>query len=182
MKERGRSFDEEIRFFVNACPGPAMARRGLQIAAFQEIRGFSGLERSWEDVEQQRGFESRRSPGQTEGDGSYLRKQTEIAELLGCRPAYLTEAALRHGYQYSKALRWIRFFHVVAYRAAGVDALTLATRLGFSDLAGWSRFTKRLVGRTPSQLPNLPLEYWVRRAVSDVFLPPRHPSDGDSGK
>ena len=37
-------------------------------------------------------------------------------------------------------------------------------RLGFSDLAGWSRFTRRLVGRTPSQLPNLPLDYWVRKA------------------
>lgn len=105
MQERGRSFDEGIGFFLNACPGSAMARRGLHIAAFQEVRGIPGLERSGEDEERRRGFEGHRSSGQTEGDGSYL--------------------------------------------------------------------TKRLVGRTPSQLPNLPLEYWARRAVSDVFLPPR---------
>lgn len=172
MEERRSSFDEDIRFFLNACPGPAMARRGLHIAAFQEVRGISGLKRSGEDEERRRGFESRRGSGQIEGDGSYLRKQTEIAELLRCRPAYLTEAALRHGYQYSRALRWIRFFHGVALRAAGVNALSLATRLAFSDVAGWSRFTKKLVGRTPSQLPNLPLEYWVRWAVDDVFLSP----------
>ena len=122
MEERGRSFDEDIRFFLNACPGPAMARRGLHVAAFQEVRGIPGLERSREDEEPRRGFEGGRSSGQTEGDGSYLRKRTEIAELLGCRPAYLTEAALRHGYQYSRALRWIRFLHGVALRAAGVDS------------------------------------------------------------
>ena len=84
MQERGRSFDEGIGFFLNACPGSAMARRGLHIAAFQEVRGIPGLERSGEDEERRRGFEGHRSSGQTEGDGSYLRKQTEIAELLGC--------------------------------------------------------------------------------------------------
>ena len=155
--------------------------RALYGAAAKRLRGIPGLERSGEDEERRRGFEGHRSSGQTEGDGSYLRKRTEIAELLGCRPAYLTEAALRHGYQYSTALRWIRFLHGMALRAAGVDALSLATRLGFSDVAGWSRFTKRLVGRTPSQLPNLPLEHWVMRAVDDVFFAPATPGTETRG-
>lgn len=46
----------------------------------------------------------------------------------------------------------------------------VAYRLGFSDIAGWSRFTKRLVGRGRSQLPVVPLEIWVRKAVDDVFF------------
>lgn len=69
----------------------------------------------------------------------------EIAKRVGCRRAYLSEAALRHGFQYSRAVRWIRFLHGMALRAEGVGALTLAMRLGFSDLAGWNRFTRRLV-------------------------------------
>lgn len=156
MEQHGRSFHEDIQIFLNACPGPAVAKRGLHLAAFQEVRGIRGLERAADDDKRQRGPVRRRSAGQSEGGGSYLRKLTEIAELLGCRPAYLTETALRHGYQYSKALRWIRFFHGTALRATGLDAQAFAMRLGFSDLAGWSRFTKRLLGKTAGSTGMIP--------------------------
>lgn len=172
MDQSPRSFDEEIRFFLNACPGPSVSRRGLYHAAFQRVRGIPGPDQSGPHDELPGGSERRRSTGEGGGEGSYLRKVAEIAECVGCRPAYLTEAALRHGYRYSRALRWIRFLHGMALHARGVGGLTLAMRLGFSDVAGWTRFTRRLVGRTPSQLPNLPLDYWVRRAVDDVFLSP----------
>jgi len=43
-------------------------------------------------------------------------------------------------------------------------------RLGFSDNAGWSRFARRLVGRSPGQLPVVTLGFWVRKAVDDVYL------------
>ena len=175
MDQRRPRFDEEIRFFLNACPGPSVPRRGLYRAAFQRVRGIPGLEQYGQHGEWLRGAERRSSSGEGGGEGSYLRKVAEIAECVGCRPAYLTEAALRHGYQYSRALRWIRFLHGMALHAEGVGGLTLAMRLGFSDVAGWSRFTRRLVGRTPSQLPNLPLDYWVKGAVDDVFLSPAPP-------
>lgn len=172
MDPSRRSFAEEIKFFLNACPGPSVPRRGLYHAAFQRVRGIPDLDQSGPHDELLGDSERRGSSGDGRGEGSYLRKVAEIAECVGCRPAYLTEAALRHGFQYSRALRWIRFLHGMALHAKGVSGLTLAMRLGFSDVAGWSRFTRRLVGRTPSQLPNLPLEYWVRRAVEEVFLFP----------
>ena len=34
----------------------------------------------------------------------------------------------------------------------------MVSRLGFNDIAGWSRFTNRLLGRSPRQIPLLPLE------------------------
>ena len=172
MDQRRRSFDEEIKFFLNACPGPAVAKHGLHIAAFQEVRGIQGLEPSGDGDELREAAEYGRRSVHGGSDRGYLHRVAEIAERVGCRRAYLSEAALRHGFQYSRAVRWIRFLHGMALRAAGVSALTLAMRLGFSDLSGWNRFTRRLVGRSPRQLPDLPLDYWVRRAVDDVFLSP----------
>ena len=46
MDQSRRSFDEEIRFFLNACPGPSVPRRGLYHAAFQRVRGIPDLEQS----------------------------------------------------------------------------------------------------------------------------------------
>ena len=172
MEESRRGFDEEIRFFLNACPGPAVVKHGLRLVAFQKVRGIRGLEPSGEDVAVPAATEYRRGSEHGGDDRGYLHRVVEIAERVGCRRAYLSEAALRHGFQYSRAVRWIRFLHGMALRVVGVDALTLAMRLGFSDLAGWNRFTRRLLGRTPSQLPHVPLGYWVRRAVNDVFLAP----------
>ncbi len=57
-----QSFIKTVGFFVDACPGPALARRGLTIAALQRVRGIPGL---WvEDPPEQGGgsiFERARS-------------------------------------------------------------------------------------------------------------------------
>ena len=36
--------------------------------------------------------------------------------------------------------------------------------------AEWHRFTVNLLGRTPAQLPTVPLSFWIREAVKAVFL------------
>ena len=172
MEERRSGFDEEIGYFLNACPGPAVVKLGLHIVAFQPVRGIQGLEPSGHDDQRRAAAEYGHRRRHDGGKRGYLHRIAEIAERVGCRRADLSEAALRHGFQFSKAVRWIRFLHGMALHAEGVAALTLAIRLGFSDLAGWNRFTKRLVGRTPSQLPTLSLRHWVRRGVDGVFLSP----------
>lgn len=93
-----------------------------------------------------------------------------IAKRLRVRPGYLSETAVRHGFSYSRALRWIRYLHGVALLAEGHRLNEVAWRLGFGDVAGWSKFVKALLGRNPSRLPALPLEWWVRKAVDDVFF------------
>lgn len=67
-------------------------------------------------------------------------------------------------------LRWVRFLHAVDLRAEGCRVETMVQRLGFGDVAGWSRFANRLVGRSPAQLPVVPLGLWVRKAVNDVYF------------
>lgn len=114
------------------------------------------------------------------GGGRYIASIAEVAKRLNCRPAYLSQSALRRGYSYSSALRWIRFCHGVTLRAAGVHTDRAAWRIGFSDPSGWTRFTKALIGKGPSQLPRLPFEFWVRRAVEDVYLD-FSPGSADSG-
>lgn len=104
------------------------------------------------------------------GKEDYLGSVVAVGNRLNVRPGYLSETAVRHGFSYSKALRWIRYLHGVALLAQGLRLDDVAWRLGFCDVAGWSRFTKRLLGRSPSQLPTLPLEWWVRKAVDDVFF------------
>lgn len=69
-----------------------------------------------------------------------------------------------------EALRWLRFCHGIALRTENVGADIAALRIGFSDPSGWTRFTRALIGKGPSQLPALPLEFWVRQAVEDVYL------------
>ena len=171
MKRHRRSFDEDIIFFLNACPGPAVVKQGLHLVAFQEVRGIpASASRGDDEVGQRVADRVAKDDREDGGHREYLHTVSGVAELVGCRRGYLSEAALRHGYQYSRALRWIRFLHGMALRERGVSRLTMALRLGFSDIAGWGRFTRRLLGRTPSQLPNLPLHWWVRRAIDDLFL------------
>lgn len=171
MDERRRSFDEDINFFLNACPGPAVAKHGLHLVAYQAVPGIPASAASQGDDEGRKAADRvGKDGGEEVGHRGYLRSVNGVAERVGCRPGYLTAAARRHGYHYSRALRWIRFLHGMALREAGVSALEVAARLGFSDLAGWSRSTLRLVGRTPTQLPSLPLHWWVRRAIDDLFL------------
>ena len=46
----------------------------------------------------------------------------------------------------------------------------VAPRLAFHDAAGVSRFAHRLTGKSPKQLPTLPLGLWVRMGMERVFL------------
>ena len=106
----------------------------------------------------------------TRGRHTYLRSIVHVAAQVHCRPRYLSDTALRLGYSYSRALRWLRFFHALALRDVDVQTLTGLRSLGFRDYSGWSRFTKSLVGKSPSQIPNAPMEFWVRIATEDVYL------------
>ena len=116
------------------------------------------------------------------GGGRYVASVVGVAERLNCRPAYLSQSASRLGYSYSNALRWLRFCHGIALRAAGEPSLESAWRTGFSDPAGWTRFTKALVGKSPKQLPRLDIEFWVRRAIEDVYFGPPVAESGADDK
>ena len=104
------------------------------------------------------------------GGGGYFHSVEAVAARLRVRPAYLSQSALRRGYQYSRALRWIRFLHGMALREGGAGALEAVWRIGFSDPSGWTRFVRALVGKDPRELPRVPLEFWGWRAVEDVYL------------
>ena len=155
---------ELIERFIDACPGPYLAIKGLRVMAHQRVEGIVALEMTGKEAQgprEQRGVTGRQA---------YLRSVIEIArQLRGVRPAYLSESALRKGYQYSRALRWIRFLHGKTLLDQGVCGDVLARRLGFSDPAGWTRFVNALVGATPTQLPPLPLAAWVERAIENVY-------------
>lgn len=153
------SFVTAIDLFLEACPGPPLAQLGLRLAALQPVKGIPRLDPQG-SVASERESEA----------GPYLSSVRQIAKRLRCRPAYLSRSAGKHGYSFARALRWIRFLHAMALLTEGCRVETVAYRLGFSDIAGWSRFTKRLVGRSRKQLPVVPLDVWVRKAVTDVFF------------
>ena len=154
------SFVTAIGLFLEACPGPPLAQAGLRIAALQPVKGIPGLGGKAPAASER---------GESDAD-SYLSSARQIGDRLECRAEYLCRAAGKHGYSFTRALRWMRFLHAMALLAEGCRVETVAYRLGFSDIAGWSRFTKRLVGRSRSQLPVVPLELWVRKAMDDVFF------------
>ena len=159
----GWQFSTCIRLFLNACPGPPLLKKALRLAALQQMAGVPGL-----------GVDS---GGIGWEDGKYLASVADVAGRMKVRPDYLTRAALRRGFSLSRALRWVRFLHAVALLAEGHRVAAVAWTLGFSDAAGWSRFSRRLLGRSYHQFPSLPLEYWVRMALDDVFsAPPYSPS------
>lgn len=58
----------------------------------------------------------------------------------------------------------------MALRHEGVAADSIAWRLDFADIAGWSRFTERLTGRSYGKVPAASLDYWVWKAVDDAFM------------
>lgn len=157
-----RPFVELIEPFLAVCPGPPLAAWGLRLAALQRVEGIQGLQSTGVGGT---GSNHRRN----DGGPLYLRSVAGIANEVGVRPGYLTESALRRGYEYSKALRWIRFLHGRALYEQGIRSDNLARRVGFSDHAGWTRFVNALGGATPSQLPPLPLAAWVDRAIEETY-------------
>ena len=68
------------------------------------------------------------------------------------------------------ALRWVRFLLGIELRRQGRGGKTIAKRLGMPDPASWTRFVQRLIGRSPKQLPDLPIEDWARVGVARVYL------------
>lgn len=157
-----RPFVEVIESFLVACPGPFVAAKGLRYMAYQRIEGIPSLDSV--DMEGARPGERRAL-----GRRRYSTSVVEIARQIRVRPGYLSQSAFRRGYQYSRALRWIRFLHGVALYEGGIRNDHLARRLGFSDPSGWTRFVRALIGAVPSKLPCLPLAAWVDRAIEDVY-------------
>jgi len=175
MQKEPPRFVDEMALFLQACPGPPAAKIGLTRVAFQRVPGIPGLSTCMQPPTGPGTALPTHDAvplGEEAGDEPvrYLRSVVEVAKALHCRSAYLSRVALSHGYSYSRALRWIRFLHAMALQAEGYRTETLVRRLGFGDVGGWSRFTSRLIGRSPRQLPVLPLSLWVRKAVDDVFL------------
>lgn len=165
------TFIKTTSLLLDACPGPSLARGGLRIAALQPIIGIPELEPSENGGQgQEQHVANPQWPWTDAMPQGYLSSIKQIADRLNCRPAYLSKSALRHGYSFSRALRWIRFLHAVTLLTAGCRTDTMVWRLGFSDIAGWSRFTNRLVGRSPRQIPLLPLDHWVRIAIDDIYF------------
>jgi AraC-like DNA-binding protein len=158
----GAAFPDVVDPYVRACPGPALAETGLRMVAYQRIAGIPGLELPTVGVLD--------SDGESGTRRIYLRSVVQVAARVNCSPTYLSEAARRRGYSYSKALRWLRLLHGLVLRDGGVPLPTMVWRLGFNDPAGWNRFTKRLIGRTPSQIPAAPMDFWVRMAIEHVYL------------
>ena len=155
-----QGFHEAIEYFIRACPGPLVAEQGLRIAAYQRIRGIVELKDG--SAARRHGLDAERKP--------YVRSLRAVANELPVSAGSLSASARRRGYSYSKALRWIRFLHVIAMREEGVPALQAIWWAGFSDPSGWTRFVQTLVGKGPSQLPRVPLGFWVRWAVEAVYM------------
>lgn len=145
-------FNEAITPYLRACPGPAIAEKGLRIMAYQYVPGISGLK-------------------QTDGAAPF-RSVKDIAKAVCCSPGHLSRVALDRGYSFGLAVRWITLLQGIALRQSGCAGKSVARRLGFSDAAGWTRFTRRLIGKTPSQLPHMPVEDWAVVARAVVFLAP----------
>lgn len=143
-------FHDAVEPFLRACPGPAIARKGLLLMAYRHVAGIPELEGS------------RRGP--------YLRSVKDISRAVYCTPGHLTRVARNLGYSYGLAVRWVTLFHAIALRREGYLWRTVSRNLGFSDSAGLTRFTSRLVDKTPTQLPDMPLEDWAREGRSRVFL------------
>ena len=153
------SFTDVIGVFLNACPGPPPAKAALHVAAFQVVDGIPGL--SAEELS------TARLPRSNE---PYMWSVRDVEQRVGCSPRHLSRTTDRFRDSISTALRGIRFLHGMALLENGARMYDVCHRIGFSDIAGWSRFVTRLVGMKASQLPVIPLEHWVRKAIDDVYF------------
>ena len=171
---RASRFDlsREIAPFLDACPRAGLAGHVVRRAARQPVTGItSGLPGG----EVERAIDSRSGERRlSKGVNEKLRPRYAIfivdwASILNCRPAYLSDDAKQRGYSLSLALRNVRFLHGMALRCRGIRPDQIAWRLRFSDVAGWSRFSVRLVGQSPGKLSAETLSHWVKRAATEVF-------------
>ena len=157
-------FQDVIDPFIRVCPGPALAVRALRAVAYQPIEGIPGLE-----------------PGPN-GDGAdrtsngrkpaHLHRLGDVANAVSCTADHLSRVARRYGFSITVAIRWTTVLQGLALREEGASQTQIARRLGLADAPSWSRFVKNLTGKTPTQLPHLPLSDWVLEARRRVFLTP----------
>ncbi len=130
-----------MELFVAACPGSPLVKEALRFAALEHIDG-AGEE--------------------------YPSSVMDVARRLRVDPDRLRLQARRRGLSLPRALRWIRFLHGVWLLSEGHRVRTVARKLGFPNVAGWRRFARRLLGRSPREFPAMELEGWVRMAIQDV--------------
>lgn len=124
----GVSFQEGFESYLRACPGPALAEKGLRLAAYQPVTGIPWLEPS--ALRRDGNGRSVRPLGSA---GRYLRSISDIAAQVNCQPSYLSDAALRRGYSYSRALRWLRFFHGLCLRETRTPVLEMVSPLAAQE-------------------------------------------------
>ena len=156
-------FPDSIEPFIRACPGPTLAIKALRLVAYQAIKGIPGLEP--EDpmhLGPSKNHDGRKS--------APMRTLNGVVDAVFCTADHLSREARRYGYSISLAIRWVTFLQGYALREQGVGQTQIARQLGFSDSSSWSRFVKNLTGKTPTQLPHLPLSDWVIEARRRVFF------------
>ncbi len=155
-------FPDVIDPFIPVCPGPALAVRALRLAAYQPVEGIAGLEPD----------SNGDGPGNT-GNGrkpAHLHRHGDVANAVSCTADHLSRVARSYGFSIAVAIRWTTFLQGWVLREGGASQTQIARRLGFADAQSWSRFVKNLTGKTPTQLPHLPLSDWVLEARRRVFL------------
>ncbi len=156
-------FPDAVEPFIRTCPGPAPAVKALRLVAYQPIRGIPGLEP--DDF-----AHSGPSKNHDGGKSSPIRTLKDVADTVFCTADHLSKVARRYGYSILLAIRWVTFLQGYALHEQGASQTLIARRLGFSDASSWSRFVKNLTGKTPTQLPRLPLSDWAIEARRRVSL------------
>ena len=156
-------FPDAVEPFIGACPGPALAIKALRLVVYQAIKGISGLEP--EDP-----MHLGPSKNHDERKSAPMRTLKDVADAVSYTADHLAKEARRYGYSILLAIRWVTFLQGYALHEQGASQTRIARRLGFSDASSWSRFVKNLTGKTPTQLPRLPLSDWALEARRRVFL------------
>ena len=155
-------FVDVIEPFIRACPGPALIVRALRLVAYQPFAGTPGP-RVDPNGDGPPWDENGRKPAR-------LRRLMDVSSALLYTADHLSRQARRYGFSITAAIRWITFLQGWALKEGGASQTRIARQLGFSDASSWSRFVRNLTGKTPTQLPHLPLSDWVLEARRRVFL------------
>ena len=158
-------FPDSVEPFIRAYPGPTLAVKALRLVAHQPVRGIPALEP--EDL-----AHSGPSENQNGRKSAPIRTLKDVADAVSYTADHLAKEVRRCGYSILLAIRWVTFFQGYALWEQGASQTRIARRLGFSDASSWSRFVKNLTGKTPTQLPRLPLGDWALDARRRVFLVP----------
>lgn len=172
MRASELDFGREIAPFLDACRRPGLAGHVVHRAARQPVVGITaglpggGVKEAIDSRSDERQLSEEMNDMLPPRCAIFI---VDWGSILNCRPAYLSEDARKRGYSLSLALRYVRFLHGIALRSQAVKPHQIAWRLRFNDIAGWNRFTVRLVGQSSGNLPSARLSYWTKRAGVKVF-------------